>query len=51
MKTQIQYAREGVITKEIKAVSNDEGMDAKDVRSRVASGAIVILNSRTRDQR
>ena len=48
MKTQIEYAREGVMTREMEAVSRDEGLNADDVRMRVAAGEIIILNSRTR---
>lgn len=49
MKTQIEYAREGVTTKEMEAVSRDEGLDTGYIMGRVASGEIVILNSRTRN--
>lgn len=42
MKTQIELAREGIITPQMVAVSNDENVNAELVRSRVASGEIVI---------
>jgi len=45
MKTQIELAREGVVTKQMQAVAADENMDAKRVRDRVAKGQIVIPNN------
>ncbi len=44
MKTQIELAREGLVTEEIKKVAQDEGLSEEIVRQRVASGEIVILN-------
>lgn len=42
MKTQIELAREGVVTKQMQTVAADENMDAKRVRDGVAKGQIVI---------
>ena len=42
MKTQIELAREGVVTQQMQAVAKDEKMDAAIVRERVAKGQIVI---------
>ena len=40
--TQLQYAREGVVTEAMKRVASDEGVDAEAVRAAVASGEAVI---------
>ena len=40
--TQLQYAREGVVTEAMKQVASDEGVDAEAVRAAVASGEAVI---------
>ena len=40
--TQLQYAREGVVTEAMKQVACDEGVDAEAVRAAVASGEAVI---------
>ena len=45
MKTQIEWAREGVVTEQMLTVATDEQMDAELVRDRVASGQIVIPNN------
>ena len=45
MKTQIELAREGVITEQMQTVANDEKMDAAIIRERVAKGQIVIPNN------
>lgn len=42
MKTQLEYAREGVITPQIQQVADTEGVSAELVRSGVAAGTIVI---------
>jgi len=42
MKTQIEYARQGVITEAMETVANDENLDAELVRAGVAEGRIVI---------
>ena len=42
MKTQIELAREGVITEQIKTVALDEGFEPEIIRERVAKGEIVI---------
>ncbi len=52
MKTQIELAKEGIITEQIKTVAADEGLDHELVRERVALGEIVIANHPNRkDQR
>ena len=45
MKTQIELAREGIVTKQMQAVAADESMDAKRVRDGGAEGQIVIPNN------
>lgn len=45
MKTQIELAREGVVTKQMQAVAAEENMDAKRVCDGVAKGQIVIPNN------
>ena len=42
MKTQIEFAREGIITPQMAAVAADEALSAEFVRSMVAEGRIVI---------
>jgi phosphomethylpyrimidine synthase len=42
MKTQIELAREGVITEQVKTVALDEGFEPEIIRERVAKGEIVI---------
>jgi len=48
MKTQIELAREGIITPQMEAVSKDENIDAELIRTRVALGEIVIANNPSR---
>ena len=45
MKTQIELAREGVISKQMQAVAADEKIDAERIRRRVARGEVVIPNN------
>ena len=45
MKTQIELAREGIITQQMQTVASDEKMDATIIRDRVAKGQIVIPNN------
>jgi phosphomethylpyrimidine synthase len=45
MRTQIELARQGVITAQVQTVAHDEKMDAETVRVRVAAGQIVIPNN------
>ncbi|OQX07793.1 MAG: phosphomethylpyrimidine synthase [Desulfobacteraceae bacterium IS3] len=42
MKTQLESAKEGVITPQIAKVAADEGFDAEEIRKKVALGEIVI---------
>ncbi len=44
METQIELARKGIITPEIKCVAEAEAQDAESVRARVAKGEIVIVH-------
>jgi phosphomethylpyrimidine synthase len=45
MKTQIELARDGVVSEQMQTVANDEKMDALIIRERVANGQIVIPNN------
>lgn len=45
MKTQIELAREGVISEQMRTVALDENIDAEIIRQRVAKGQIVIPNN------
>ncbi|MBR2066408.1 MAG: phosphomethylpyrimidine synthase ThiC, partial [Kiritimatiellae bacterium] len=40
--TQLEAAREGILTDAMKRVAKDEGLDAEAVRAAVASGEAVI---------
>ena len=51
MKTQIELAREGVITPQMATVAADEGVTAEYVREKVAQGRIVIPWNRIRNPR
>ena len=51
MKTQIELAREGVITPQMATVAADEGLTAEYVREKVAQGRIVIPWNRIRNPR
>ncbi|BCL60267.1 hypothetical protein DGMP_09600 [Desulfomarina profundi] len=42
MKTQIELARQGVITREMRCVAEDEGFIPEEIRKRVAEGKVVI---------
>lgn len=42
MKTQLEYAREGLITPQVQQVAADERLDVEQVRAGVAAGTIVI---------
>lgn len=44
METQIELARKGIITPEIKCVAEAEKQDAESIRARVAAGEIVIVH-------
>ena len=45
MKTQIELAKEGVISPQMQSVADDEKIDADIIRRRVAKGRIVIPNN------
>jgi len=46
--TQLQQARQNIITQEMKQVAKDEGLDAELIRMRIAEGKIVIPANRKR---
>ena len=48
MKTQIEQARDGAITAEMKQVAGDENLCQELIRERVANGEIVIPNNPNR---
>lgn len=48
MKTQIELARDGVVSTQMMRVAKDEGMEAEYIRSKVALGEIVIPNNPNR---
>lgn len=50
MKTQIELAREGVVTEQMARVARDEGHDVAFIRRKVALGEIVIPNNPFRKQ-
>ena len=48
MKTQIELAREGIISEQMQRVAQDEGFTGEVIRQRVADGHIVIPVSPSR---
>jgi phosphomethylpyrimidine synthase len=50
MKTQLEKAREGIITKHVETTALQEGFDPEIIRKHVASGEIVITNHPKRPQ-
>ena len=48
MKTQIELAREQIITPQMETVARDEGLAVELIRERVAKGEIVIANNPAR---
>ncbi len=44
MKTQIELAKEGIISKQMKRVAEEEGISVEIIKERVAKGEIVIAN-------
>ncbi|MCI5147673.1 MAG: thiamine biosynthesis protein ThiC, partial [Candidatus Electrothrix sp. AR3] len=44
MKTQLELARTGIITEQIRTVAQNEEQPPELIRSRVAAGEIVIAN-------
>ncbi len=44
MKTQLELARDGTITKEMKVVANAENVDIEILRSRILDGSVVIMS-------
>jgi phosphomethylpyrimidine synthase len=48
MKTQIEFARETIITPQMERVASDEGLPVELIRGRVARGEIVIANNPAR---
>ncbi|MFA6332641.1 MAG: phosphomethylpyrimidine synthase ThiC [Methanoregula sp.] len=43
MKTQVEYARDGTITRQMKSVAKDEGIDPAALCRQVAEGSVVIM--------
>ena len=43
MKTQVDYAQAGVVTRQMKTVARDEGIDPAVIRHQVAEGSVVIM--------
>ena len=43
MKTQVDYAKEGVITAQVKAVAREEGVDPASLSRQIAEGSAVIM--------
>ncbi|TKB07135.1 phosphomethylpyrimidine synthase ThiC [Desulforhopalus sp. IMCC35007] len=50
MKTQIEWANEGMVTSQMQQVADDEGYTGEEIRMRVAKGHIVIPGSQVRPQ-
>jgi len=48
MKTQLELAREGVVTPQMQRVARDEQYAEEEIRDKVAAGEIVILNNPNR---
>ncbi|MBU4263275.1 MAG: phosphomethylpyrimidine synthase ThiC [Proteobacteria bacterium] len=48
MKTQLELAREGVVTPQMQRVAQDEQCAEEEIRGKVAAGEIVILNNPNR---
>jgi len=44
MKTQLEHAREGTETKQMRAVAKSENFDIGILLSRIANGSIVLMN-------
>ena len=40
--TQLHYARQGKVTKQMQCIANDEGLDAEFVRQEIAAGRLII---------
>ncbi len=50
MKTQLELAREGIITKQVETIALNEDFDPEVIRKRVALGEIVVANHPKRPQ-
>ncbi|MEE4243610.1 MAG: phosphomethylpyrimidine synthase ThiC [Desulfopila sp.] len=50
MKTQLEMAKEGLVTRQMESIAREEGMKEEDIRQRVAEGHIVILSHPDRPQ-
>lgn len=44
MKTQLEYARDGTVTKRMETVAKAENIDIETLLSRISSGSVVIMN-------
>ncbi|MCX8026687.1 MAG: phosphomethylpyrimidine synthase ThiC [Thermodesulfovibrionales bacterium] len=47
--TQIEYARKGIITDEMRQVAQDEGVSAEDIAKAISEGTVVITKNKKRD--
>ncbi len=51
MKTQLEWARKGVVTDRMEAVAREEGLAPEEVRDKVVQGRVVVLGNRVRNPR
>ena len=51
MKTQLEFAREGMVTDRMRAVALEEGLEPEVVRDKVKNGEVVVLGNRVRNPR
>ncbi len=49
--TQLEYARKGIITEEMRKVASKEGIDVEELRRRVAEGTVIIPYNKNRKWR
>ncbi len=50
MKTQLELARQGVVTQQMEKVAEDEGINVQAIRTLVAAGEIVIASNPRRPE-
>lgn len=46
--TQLEAARKGIITEEMKEVAKREGIEAEELRQRIAKGTVIIPRNKNR---
>lgn len=49
--TQLEYAKRGIITEEMKKVAEKEGIDVEELRKRIAEGTVIIPYNKNRKWR